>query len=160
MVSDLHRSVDRSSPWLGQKSSRSTFEVVDSSDYAGSVTGLDAFDPSLPTTEARRAGPGRRGGLKPSSGTAPAPTPGRRSPDDDPATTAYPGCMRQAVDDLSAGGLVGLDVDFAEWSGWYLLVASRLMGSGNGGARSASMAVSTPAPGSQPAGRSWGRIAQ
>ena len=78
-----------------------------------------------------------------------SPAPGRRSPDDDPATTAYPGCMRQAVDNLSAGGLVGLDVDFAYWSRWYLLVASRLMGSLNGGARSASTAVSMPAPWSQ-----------
>ena len=97
---------------MGQTRRDLACEVVDTSDYAASVTGLDAFDPSLPKNAARRAGPGRRGGrsrrlvLRLS-------TPGRRSPDDDPATTACAGCMRQAVGDRLAGGLVGFDVDFA-----------------------------------------------
>ena len=110
---------------------------------------LDAFDPSLPKTAARQLVQAAVVGeavdwYSPSRA-------GRRSPDDDPATTACAGCMRQAVGNPSAGGLVGFDVDFAYWSRWYLLVASRLMGSLNGGARSASTAVSMPALWSQPA---------
>src|SRR5690349_15013169 len=40
---------------------------------------------------------------------------------------------RQVGGDLSTCGLVDLDVDFAYWSRWCLLVACRLIGSLNGG---------------------------
>ena len=83
-----------------------SLEVVDSSDYDDSETGLDPFDPSLPTTAAQpelvqavlvgdpwgeyRASPRRAEGL----------------PDDDPATTAYPDlspCGRSVWEDLVNG---------------------------------------------------------
>ena len=137
VVSDLRGSVDRSSPWLR----REIFEVCSRGRRLVRLRRwrdrLRRLRPFAADNRARRAGPRRRvSDTKPSSGAAPVRAPGRSSPALDPAATAHPGCMRPAVDDLSAGGLVGLDVDLAGWSRWHLLVASGLMASRNGGARS------------------------
>ena len=119
-LTDPHRGCE-------EKSSRSILAVVGSSGYAGGVTGEGASDPWRPATEV--AEPVHAvvvGSAVERYGAGPTASRSRL----DLASTAYPGCVRPAVDDLSAGGLVGLDVDLAEWSGWYLVAASRVDGVG------------------------------